>query len=234
MTEQPRLSEVTSFSRRGGRLDQRRQRAWDDLAERYVIEPPRGAVSTSVDPSCRFDPEAEFGRSGRFVVEIGSGHGDALAHAAAESPDTNFLALEVWRPGVASALVHIRRDDLTNVRLMQVNAAEAVATMLRTASIDELWLFFPDPWHKLRHHKRRLVTPDFADKVARVLKPGGVWRLATDWNDYANQMRIVLAGAKDFDAREGVRFDGRVPTRFEIKGAHVGRDIHDFTAVRLA
>ena len=234
MIEQPRLSEVVSFSRRGGRLDPRRQRAWDVLGERYVIEPPRGAVSTSVDPSYRFDPEAGFGRSGRFVVEIGSGQGEVLAHAAGKSPDTNFLALEVWRPGVASTLVHIRRDDLTNVRLMQINAAEAVATMLRPDSVDELWLFFPDPWHKLRHRKRRLVTPDFADKAARVLKPGGVWRLATDWNDYANHMRCVLAGAKDFDVSEGTRFDDRVATRFEIKGTHVGREIHDFTAVRKA
>lgn len=234
MTEPPRLSDVVSFSRRGGRLDPRRQRAWDDLAERYVIEPPRGAVSTSVDPSYQFDPEAEFGRGGRFVVEIGSGHGDALAHAAATSPDTNFLALEVWRPGVAASLVNIRRADLTNVRLMQVNAAEALATMLRPASVDELWLFFPDPWHKSRHRKRRLVTPDFVDKVAHVLKPGGVWRLATDWNDYAKQMRIVLDGAGSFDVVEGARFDGRVPTRFEIKGTHVGHDIHDFTAVRSA
>jgi tRNA (guanine-N7-)-methyltransferase len=108
--------------------------------------------------------------------------------------------------------------------------------MLDPASVDELWVFFPDPWHKLRHQKRRLVTSSFAAQAARVVKPGGVWRLATDWQHYADQMRAVLEQSADFDfdfADEWApRFDGRIVTRFEAKGTDVGRNIRDLVAVR--
>lgn len=233
MTDQPGHRNIVSFARRSGRLDPRRQRVWDELAGAYVVEPPRAIGSTSVDPAYAFDPLAAFGRAARLVVEIGSGRGDAVAEAAAQSPDTNFLALEVWRPGVATTLTHLRRFGLTNVRLMEVDAAVAMATMFTLASIEEVWLFFPDPWHKQRHHKRRLVTPGFAGDVARVLKPGGVWRLATDWAHYADQMRRVLDDSPHFDAGDAPRFDGRTTTRFERKGAGLGRAIHDLTAVRI-
>src|SRR5699024_32069 len=119
---------------------------------------------------------------------VGSGRGEVLAHAAAQDPGTNFLGLEVYRPGVAQTLVRLRHDDITNVRLVMVNATEALATMVSPSSVDELWINFPDPWHKKRHHKRRLVTPGLAALAARVLRSGGMWRLSTDWSDYAEQM----------------------------------------------
>ncbi len=202
------------------------------MSEEFVVEPPRHNGDTSVEPSYVFAPAAQFGRNARFVVEIGSGTGDTISHAAAEQPDTDFLALEVWRPGVAATLIRIRQASVDNVRLMQADAAAALTTMIAPASVDELWLFFPDPWHKQRHRKRRLVTAEFVATALQVLKPGGVWRIATDWADYANQIRAVLAEADDFEVDEGIRFEGRPVTKFERKGAGVGREIHDFTARR--
>ncbi len=223
-----------SFTRRGGRLTERQQRAWDDMAEGFVLDLPRGDSNTSVDPDWRFDPVAAFGRDAPLMVEIGSGRGEAIVHAAAENPDTNFLALEVYIPGIAQTLVSMRHRGVDNVRIGLLNAAEALETALCPASIDEIWVFFPDPWHKLRHRKRRLVTTHFASTVARVLKPGGVWRLATDWQNYADQMCDVLTTSDEFEASVdwSPRFEGRIMTRFEQKGLSVDRAIRDLTAIR--
>ena len=226
-------TEPVSFTRRGGRLNPRQQKAWDLLADRVVLDVPQDGPSTSVHPAHRFDAAAEFGRAGRLVVEIGSGRGEVIVHAAGESPETDFLGLEVYVPGVAQTLIGVRHGELTNVRLAVVNAAEALTTMIPEASVDELWVNFPDPWHKKKHHKRRLVTPEFAALAARVLKPGGVWRLATDWAEYAAQMADVVAGSPDFEGGPSDRWDGRVLTRFEAKGIAAGREIHDLTAVRV-
>ncbi|TXL61548.1 tRNA (guanosine(46)-N7)-methyltransferase TrmB [Aeromicrobium terrae] len=223
-------SEPVSFTRRGGRLTERQQRAWDDLAASHVLAVPRHGPSTSVDPAHRFDPEAVFGRRAPLVVEIGSGRGEALVAAAAAQPDVDFLGLEVYVPGVAQTLVTMRHQGVTNVRLAIVNAAEALATMLEPGSVRELWTWFPDPWHKKRHHKRRLVTVPFTELVARVLEPQGVWRLATDWEDYAEVMAEVIAASPHVDGGPVERFEGRVVTRFENKGVAAGRTIHDFAA----
>lgn len=224
---------TVSFVQRSGRLKDRQQRTWDELAPRFVVDPPRSVGRTSVDPGYVFDPETVFGRPGRLVVEVGSGQGEAVVHAAAADPETSFLAVEVYRPGVAQTLQRLRTSGATNVRLMQVDAAVLLGSTITPGSVDELWLFFPDPWHKAKHTKRRLVTPGFADLVARALRPGGVWRLATDWADYARQMREVLAASEHFDVDiDAPRFSGRPVTSFERKGTEKGRDIADITAVR--
>lgn len=224
---------TVSFVQRSGRLKDRQQRTWDELAPRFVVDPPRSVGRTSVDPGYVFEPESVFGRPGRLVVEVGSGQGEAVVHAAAEAPETNFLAVEVYRPGVAQTLQRLRTSGATNVRLLQVDAAVLLGSTIAPASVDELWLFFPDPWHKAKHTKRRLVTPGFADLVARALRPGGVWRLATDWADYARQMREVLAASEHFDVDlDAPRFAGRPVTSFERKGTEKGREIADITAVR--
>ncbi|WP_323959341.1 tRNA (guanosine(46)-N7)-methyltransferase TrmB [Arthrobacter sp. JZ12] len=185
-----RPAHPVSFVRRGSRLQGRRRDAWDELSEGLVVDVPRAsAADTSVDPSWEYDAAASFGREAPLVVEVGSGLGEAVAHAAAEHPERNFLAMEVYRPGLAQTLLRIDQRGLTNVRVAQVNAAEALATMIRPASVAELWVFFPDPWHKTRHHKRRLVKDTFIELAGRVLEPGGILRLATDWSDYAVQMR---------------------------------------------
>lgn len=188
-----------SFVRRGSRLQGRRQQAWDELSDVFVIDVPRVHSDTSVDPEYVFDAEAAFGRKAPLVVEIGSGLGEAITHAAEQNPDKNFLAVEVYLPGLAQTLQRIGQKNLTNVRVVQANAPEVLTTMLPAGSVDELWVFFPDPWHKTRHHKRRMVKDSFAELAARALAPGGLWRLATDWSDYAVQMREVLDASAQFE-----------------------------------
>ena len=222
--------EPVSFRRRGGRLTDRQQRAWDALHDSHVVDVPRRGPSTSVDPGFRLDPAAVFGRTAPLVVEIGSGRGEALVAAAAEHPDQDFLGLEVYVPGVAQTLVTMRHQGVTNVRLAVVDAAEALATMLDPASVRELWTWFPDPWHKKRHHKRRLVTVPFTALIARVLEPGGTWRFATDWDDYAEVVSEVIRASPHVEGGPVPRYEGRVLTRFERKGIAAGRRIHDLAA----
>jgi tRNA (guanine-N7-)-methyltransferase len=229
--EPPRYRrEPVSFTRRGGRLTEKQQSAWDELAGAYVLDVPRAGPSTSVDPGWRIDPASTFGRDAPLVVEIGSGRGENVVAAAERHPDWNFLALEVWVPGVAQTLVQARATGVTNVRLAVANATETLATALEPGSVHELWTWFPDPWHKKRHHKRRLVTIPFTELVARVLEPGGTWRLATDWADYGEQMAEVVADSPHVEGGPVERFDGRVLTKFEQKGLAKGRVIHDLAA----
>ncbi|MGH3473384.1 MAG: tRNA (guanosine(46)-N7)-methyltransferase TrmB [Aeromicrobium sp.] len=223
-------AEPVSFIRRGGRLTERQQRAWDDLHASHVVDVPRRGSSTSVDPDFRLDVELLFGRHAPLVVEIGSGRGEALVAAAAARPEHDFLGLEVYVPGVAQTLVTMRHEDVSNVGLVVVNATEALASMLAPASVRELWTWFPDPWHKKRHHKRRLVTVPFTELVARVLEPGGTWRFATDWDDYAAVAAEVVAVSPHVDGGPVPRHEGRVLTRFESKGVAAGRRIHDLAA----
>jgi tRNA (guanine-N7-)-methyltransferase len=143
------------------------------------VDVPRHVANTSVHPDYTFDAETEFGRKAPLIVEIGSGLGDAVCHAAEQNPDTDFLAVEVYTPGLANTMIKINSRGLTNVRVVEANAPEVLATMLPPGSVSELWIFFPDPWHKSRHHKRRLIQPEFAELAARAVKPGGLWRIAT-------------------------------------------------------
>jgi tRNA (guanine-N7-)-methyltransferase len=220
-----------SFVRRSGRMSEAQERAWSELAPRFVVEAPRHLAATSVKPDSAIDPASVWGRAAPLVVEIGSGQGHAIVHAAASRPETNFLAIEVFRAGLARTMLDADRAGARNLRLVEANAPEVLEHLLPEASVSELWVFFPDPWHKKKHTKRRLVTPEFAATAARALRDGGMLRLATDWEDYALQMREVLAAAPDFEpAFEGewaARFEGRVLTAFERKGARVGRDIRD-------
>lgn len=205
---------------------------WDELADDYVLDVPRAGPSTSVDPDFRLDLPAIYGRTAPLVLEIGSGYGETLAHAAAEHPELDFLAFEVYIPAVAQSLLHVRREGLTNIRLVVANAPEMLATALEPDSLHELRIWFPDPWHKTKHHKRRLITPAFAELAARVLPAGARWRVATDWADYAEQIEQVMTDSPDFDGGRCERFDGRPVTRFETKGLKLDREIHDFCAVR--
>ena len=191
-------TEPVSFVRRGNRLQGRRADAWERTAQKYIIEPPREQADTSVAEGYQFDQEAIFGRKAPLIVEIGSGLGEAMAFAASEHRDKDFLAVEVYRPGLAALMVRVENNELTNVRAVQANAPEVLDSMLPAASADEVWIFFSDPWHKIRHHKRRLIKDSFVKKLERVLVPGGVVRLATDWSNYAEQMREVFDAADAF------------------------------------
>ncbi len=224
---------AVSFVHRDHRLGPQMQRTWDEYRETLLIDVPRAQATTSVADGYVFDAAREFGRVAPLVVEIGSGTGDAVVCGAQASPGTNFLAVEVYRPGLAATVAKIVHHNLTNVRLVEADAVQVLKHMLRPASVAEMWVFFADPWHKARHHKRRLVKPAFAELAASSLAHGGALRLATDWLNYAEQMRDVLgacasltnpyAGALGF----APRFDGRVMTRFEEKGLAAGHSIYD-------
>ncbi|WP_231917899.1 tRNA (guanosine(46)-N7)-methyltransferase TrmB [Microbacterium pygmaeum] len=209
------------------------ERAWSQLASRYVIDVPRGAAITSIRPDSAIDPETVWGRSAPLYVEIGSGQGHAIVHAAASRPEIDFLAVEVFRAGLARTMLDAEKGAIDNLRLAEANAPEVLQHLLPEASVDELWIFFPDPWHKSKHTKRRLVTDEFATLAAAVLRDGGVLRLATDWEHYARQMREVLDGAgqfeRDFAGEWAERYDGRTLTAFERKGSRAGREIRDLS-----
>ncbi|MGJ9372724.1 tRNA (guanosine(46)-N7)-methyltransferase TrmB [Nesterenkonia sp. CF4.4] len=187
-----------SFVRRSNRLKPSYQRTWDAALGEELLEIPHGERDTSVAEDFRIDWAAEFGRSAPIVVEIGSGSGEAVAHAAAANPDTDFLAIEVYKPGAAQLVSRIRREGLSNVRVAVANAPEVLDQLFAPGEVAEVWIFFPDPWHKKKHNKRRLIDESFIERVARVLPAGGVWRLATDWSGYAVQMRTLIGASTQF------------------------------------
>lgn len=223
--------EVVSFVRRSARLGPQQRKAWDSYAARWVLDVPRGDTDTSVDPAYVLDRQAAFGRKAPLVVEIGSGMGGSLVPMARARPQVDVLAFEVYQPALARTLAKLARYEVDNVRLAQVDAVQALTTMLPTGSVDALWVFFPDPWPKVRHHKRRLVTRDFADLAAARLAPGAEWRLATDDEDYAAQMRGLLDRHPAFSSLHpgdwAPRWDERPVTRFEERGLEAGRHIYD-------
>jgi tRNA (guanine-N7-)-methyltransferase len=222
-----------SFVRRSGRMSEAQERAWTELAPRYLLPVPRDVAATSVARDAHIDPAALYGRSAPLFVEIGSGQGHAVVHAASARPDVDFLAVEVFKAGLARTMRDADAAGVANLRLAEANAPEVLEHLLPAASVDELWVFFPDPWHKKRHTKRRLVTDEFAGIAASSVRPGGMLRLATDWEDYALQMREVMDRAADFSrafaGEWAPRFDGRVMTAFERKGERAGRAIRDLT-----
>lgn len=192
-------AEPVSFVRRGERMTVGQQRAWDDMQGELLIEVPRHHASTSILPDAQIDVPGAFEHPEHpLTVEIGSGLGEATAYAAEQHPERNFLAVEVYTPGLAKLMEEVRNRGLKNVRVMQANAPEVLDVALKPGQVDELWIFFSDPWHKTRHHKRRLITDAFAQRAATVLRPGGLWRLATDWSNYAEQMRQIIADSEQF------------------------------------
>ena len=244
------MSRTKSFTRRSREFPPNLARTWDAHAERYVIEPRRGIGYTTVAEDFRLDPVELFGRRAPLTLEIGSGTGEQIVAAAAAHPDRDYLALEVWVPGIAKLVSKAVEAGVDNIRVLEADAAQALPFLLVDASLDDVWTFFPDPWRKARHRKRRLVSDAFALQVARVLRDGGVWRLATDWDDYAWQMRDVIEACPLFEnpyrgqrpdpedpepERGGFapRYEGRVVTHFETRGIDAGRRAHDVVGVRV-
>jgi len=178
------------------------------------------------------DLGSAFGRTGRLVVEIGTGHGETIAAAAAAMPETDFVGFEVFEPSVAATLGKLAAGELANVRLVMADAVTALPGLVPDSGVSEFWVFFPDPWPKRRHHKRRLVSPGFAALLARKLVVGGVVRLATDQASYADTIRTVFGADPRFLLDSTERFTLRPLTRFESRGIAAGRAIQDF-AYRL-
>lgn len=221
-----RMREVLTYSRRGSRFTPRQAEAWAAHQAEWVI--PDAAVD---EPG--FDLRTWFGREAPLIVEIGSGVGEATAALAAARPDHDVLALEVWIPGVADSLWRVAEAGASNVRFCSVDAVWFLEHVLAPEGVSELWTFFPDPWHKKKHHKRRLVTPANAALAASRLRPGGVWRLATDWADYAEQMVEVLDAEPALEGGVVERWAERPITRFERKGLAVDRQITDLAYRRV-
>lgn len=179
----------------------------------------------------------EFGRRAPLIVEIGSGAGDSLVPMATARPDTDFVTFEVFQPAVASMLGRIGRAAITNVRIVMADGQQGLERLFDEHSVTELWTFFADPWHKTRHHKRRLVSAGFADVAAARLAPGGLWRLATDWEDYALWQRDVLdqhPGLVNVHDGWAPRFADRPVTKYEQRGLDAGRRVFDLTYRRVS
>jgi tRNA (guanine-N7-)-methyltransferase len=218
---------VVSFHPRGGRLNPVQRRAFQAHAAAWYRDP--------ADFSGAIDLPALFGRKAETVLEIGSGMGESTAQMAAARPEVNLLAVEVYKPGVAQTLHHLHRVGAHNVRLVRDDGVTVLTDLIRPGSLAEVWLFFPDPWPKTRHHKRRLVTPDFAELVASRLRKGGIFRLATDWETYAEQMLAACTATDSLrNAHPGwaPRPAFRPLTRFERRGLAAGHQIRDLEFIR--
>ncbi len=206
---------IRSYVLRQGRTTPAQRRALDELLP---------ALGLAYRPEI-LQPRAVFGREAPLVLEIGSGMGETTAQIAAEQPGTDFIAVEVHGPGVGSLLKRIAEQRLANLRLIRHDAAEVLEHMIADGALAGLHLFFPDPWPKKRHHKRRLVQPAFAALAARKLAPGGYLHAATDWPEYAEQMARVF-DAEPLLAR-AVQPGARPLTKFEQRGLKLGHEVRD-------
>lgn len=218
--------------RRSERMNPSQQKAWAAHADRLLVPVPSRGLDTSVHPDAHVAWASVFGREAPMMVEIGSGRGEALVALAEAHPDANVVAFEVFAPALASTMARIARHGVGNVRIVKANGAEGLEHLFAPGSLTEVWTFFPDPWHKARHHKRRLVSPEFAALVASRLVPGGLWRLATDWEDYALAMREVLDAAPGLVNVHGgwaPRWAERPVTKYEARGLAAGRAVFDLT-----
>lgn len=213
---------IRSYVRRAGRLTPSQARALEELWPRFGIEPPAAPL----------DLDALFGRRAPRTLEIGFGNGDNLAELAGRHPERDFLGVEVHDPGVGHLLLRMEREGLANIRIARHDAVEVVTGWLPPDSIDETLVFFPDPWHKKRHHKRRLVQAGFLVQLARVMPAGARLHLATDWAPYAEQMLEACESSPLFgNAAPGggyaVRPGTRPVTRFERRGLRLGHEVFD-------
>jgi tRNA (guanine-N7-)-methyltransferase len=225
---------IKSFVRRAGRTTTGQAKAMDDLGPRFLL--PYGKQL--------LDFAATFGRSAPTILEIGFGMGEATAHIAGVLPDKNFLCCEVHEPGVGALLKRIGEQSIGNIRILAHDAVEVIDNMLPLQSLDGVHVFFPDPWHKTRHNKRRLIQPPLVAKLAARLKPGGYIHCATDWEPYAEQMLEVLgkepllkntvtAPADDPLNGYAPKPDYRPLTKFENRGLKLGHGVWDIVFRRV-
>ena len=216
---------IRSFVRRTGRVTTGQAKAFEELGPKFVL-PYTGQP---------LDPQAAFGRPGKLILEIGFGMGEATAHIARVRPDDNFLCCEVHEPGVGALLKRIGEQDIHNIRILQHDAVEVIDFMLPEGMLDGVHIFFPDPWHKKKHNKRRLIQSPLVAKLASRLKQGGYIHCATDWEPYAEQMLEVLgAEAQLANTAEGYapKPDYRPLTKFENRGLKLGHGVWDLVFVK--
>jgi tRNA (guanine-N7-)-methyltransferase len=211
---------IRSFVLRQGRITQAQQRAYDALLPSFGIP----------YADARLDPATAFGRSAPLIVEIGFGMGEGTAQIAAAHPENDYLGIEVHNPGVGSLLDKVGRAGLGNVRIVQHDAVEVMRDMIAPDSLAGAHVFFPDPWHKKRHHKRRLLQAPFVSLLSSRIAPGGYLHVATDWEDYAVQILAVLEAEPllvNTVERYAPRPAYRPLTRFEQRGVRLGHEVFD-------
>jgi len=222
-----RQRRIRSFVMRAGRMTAGQERAWRELWPLYGI----------VFDGVQLDLDKIFPRQAPRILEIGFGSGDALLSFARSHPEVDCLGVEVHRPGVGHLMLQLHDAALGNVRLLCHDAVEILAQGLPELSLDAVHIFFPDPWHKKRHHKRRLIQTPFIDLLARALRPGGMVLLATDWQHYAEQMLELINAHPEFEnvavsssalpSGFAARPEHRPLTRFERRGQRLGHDVWD-------
>jgi len=221
----PFLRVIKSYVLRAGRTTAGQARAYELFGPQFLLPYAPAPLDTA----------AAFGRSAPLILEIGFGMGDATAHIAQVRPDDNFLCCEVHEPGVGALLKHVGDKGLRNIRIIRHDAVEVLDHMLPEASLDGVHIFFPDPWHKTRHHKRRLIQPAFVARLARHIKPGGYLHLATDWEPYAQQMLEVLRAEPllaNTVADYAPRPASRPLTKFGNRGLKLGHGVWDLVFVK--
>ncbi len=212
---------IKSYVLRQGRLTRGQQQALEKLWPVYGID-----FKTEL-----LDLDSLFKRSAPIILEVGFGNGDSLFQQAVAFPNNDYVGIEVHRPGVGH-LLHLAGDaGITNLRVINHDAVEVLQQQIPDHSLDRVQLFFPDPWHKKRHHKRRIVKAEFIRLVRKKLKPGGLFHLATDWQDYAEHMLAEMEQAKGFSNTAGkgnyAENTGRPPTKFEHRGRRLGHGVWD-------
>ena len=221
--EHPRS--IRSYVMRAGRTTEGQARALATLGPRFILPYAESPL----------DFTAVFGRQAPTILEIGFGMGDATAHIAAVRPEHDFIGCEVHEPGVGALLKRIGEQGLSNLRIVQHDAVEVLAHMIPPASLAGVHIFFPDPWHKKRHHKRRLIQPPFVARLVSRLAPGGYLHCATDWQPYAQQMLEVLSAEPELqNTAEGYapKPGYRPLTKFENRGLKLGHGVWDLVFTR--
>ena len=223
-----RKKSIRSYVVRAGRMTDGQRNAFDTSWPTYGLKLADGAIDT----------DAVFGRTGPKVLEIGFGMGDSLLQMAAAEPETDFIGIEVHPPGVGTLMNTATAEGISNLRVYLADANDVLEECFASQSIDRLQLYFPDPWHKKKHNKRRIVQPQFVQLVREKLRPGGVLHMATDWEHYAEQMLETLDAAEGFENIAGIgqyssRPDYRPMTKFEKRGERLGHGVWDLIYKKL-
>lgn len=220
--DKPFFRRIRSFVKREGRLTKGQQRALDELFPLFGYQSDESI----------FDLNEKFGRDAPKILEIGFGTGTSLAEMAKNHPENDYLGIEVHRPGVGNLLLQIEREGITNIRVMCDDAVEVLENNIEDQSLDAVYLFFADPWHKKKHHKRRIVQEKFVNLLAKKIKNGGIFHLATDWENYAEHMLEVLSMNTHFENLSPEnnfvpRPEDRPVTKFEKRGHRLGHGVWD-------
>ena len=218
---------IRSFVLREGRLTQGQARALEELWPRFGLEPGETEI----------DFVGEFDREAPTILEIGFGNGDSFAAVAEANPQNNYIGIEVHRPGVGSLLLRLQEADIENTRVICADASDVLQKNIADESLDAIYLFFPDPWPKRKHHKRRLVQPDFVQHLRYKLQIGGVFHMATDWESYAGHMMTVLSDTGGFiniagQGKYSPKPEYRPETKFERRGLNLGYSVWDLVFQR--